>query len=106
MVAEAGKVLDAIAALAPINGVQIVDAANRATWVVDFKPEATAAQRTAVANAITAYDVAAADQADRDSADVQRQLGKALFNHENRLRVLEGRAAVTMAQFVAAVKAL
>jgi hypothetical protein len=28
------------------------------------------------------------------------------FNHENRLRVLEGRAAVTMSQFITAIKSL
>jgi hypothetical protein len=31
---------------------------------------------------------------------------KILFNHENRVRVLEGKAAMTVAQFVTVVKAL
>lgn len=31
---------------------------------------------------------------------------KVLFNHENRIRVLEAKAAITIAQFVAAIRAL
>jgi hypothetical protein len=33
-------------------------------------------------------------------------IGKVLFNHENRIRVLEGKAQITAAQFIAGVKAL
>lgn len=33
-------------------------------------------------------------------------VGKVLFNHENRIRALEGSAQITQAQFIAGVKAL
>lgn len=35
-----------------------------------------------------------------------RKIGKALFNHENRIRALEGKAAITKDQFIVALKAL
>lgn len=33
-------------------------------------------------------------------------IGQILFNHENRIRTLEGKATITQAQFIAGVKAL
>jgi chitodextrinase len=106
MAFNAGRLHDAIVAVCPIIGVTVADPADKATWAAQFDPAATAQQRTAAQNAINSFDAAAADQADRDAADLTRQLGKVMFNHENRIRALEGKAAVTAAQFMTAVRAL
>ncbi len=59
-------------------------------------------------NALTTaqLDAAQADKAaDKvDSMDVI--IGKVLFNHENRIRALEGRAPITAQQFRTAIRAL
>ncbi len=55
----------------------------------------------------TAEEIAAAADAEKEFAI--DQLGaafKVLFNHENRVRALEGKAAITALQFRTAVKAL
>jgi hypothetical protein len=46
--------------------------------------------------------------ADKDAkiSIMDRAQLRVLFNHENRIRALEGKQAITQAQFVAAVKAL
>jgi hypothetical protein len=38
--------------------------------------------------------------------DLAMRMGKAVFNHENRIRVLEGKPAATWAQFKAAIRGL
>lgn len=40
------------------------------------------------------------------SGGINLVIGKILFNHENRIRALEGSAQITVAQFIAGVKAL
>jgi stress response protein SCP2 len=45
-------------------------------------------------------------QANQDADEVMRASLKVFFNHENRIRALEGKAAVTRAQFLTAVRAL
>lgn len=47
-----------------------------------------------------------AENARVEQGDVLRKIVHAFFNHENRLRVLEGKAPITREQFVTAVKAL
>lgn len=44
-------------------------------------------------------------QSDQENSMDQAAI-KVLFNHENRIRVLEAKAAITIAQFVAAIRAL
>lgn len=38
--------------------------------------------------------------------DVDRLIGKVLFNHENRIRILEGKQPINRNQFISALKAL
>jgi hypothetical protein len=55
-------------------------------------------------------DETAEEIAARDEAAFQKELArgilKALFNHENRIRALEGKAAITIDQFRTAIKAI
>ena len=55
-------------------------------------------------------DITAAMAGPRPDADVTGPINaavlKVLFNHENRIRALEGKAAITAVQFVAAIKIL
>jgi len=54
--------------------------------VVDYTPEQQAAKD------------------DKDLSDtILLKVGKTLFNHENRIRVLEGKAPITAAQFKTAI---
>jgi hypothetical protein len=50
--------------------------------------------------------VAAQIQQGTESQEVIQSALKVFFNHENRIRALEGKAAVTRAQFLTAVRAL
>jgi hypothetical protein len=45
-----------VALACPINGVSIGDWENRATWRIDFKPEATSKQRQAAQKALLAFN--------------------------------------------------
>lgn len=47
----------AVARVAPITGVALADPLDRATWRVDFAPEATADERTAAAGVVTNFDL-------------------------------------------------
>jgi len=55
-------------------------------------------------------DITAAMAGPRPDADVTGPINQAelkvLFNHENRLRALEAKPAITAAQFIAAIKSL
>jgi hypothetical protein len=53
---------------------------------------------------MTAEELDAEKGVQVDAVDIV--VGKVLFNHENRIRALEGKQAVTAAQFKAALKAL
>lgn len=62
----------ALRAVCPIRGVSVGNAADKATWRIDFDPAATAQQRTDAAAVLSAFDVAAAQQ--QDVADQQRRV--------------------------------
>jgi hypothetical protein len=62
------------AAGVPIQGVSIGDPANRATWIAQFDPAATAAQRTTAATVLSTVAVDAAAQAAQDARDAQTQI--------------------------------
>ena len=47
---------NAVAAVAPIVGVQMGSIADRSTWRVDFSPEATVEQRGAAASVLATFD--------------------------------------------------
>ena len=46
----------ALAAVCPILGVSVGDWTNRATWLVDYDPSATSAQKTAATTVISSFD--------------------------------------------------
>ncbi|MFB6449060.1 hypothetical protein [Bradyrhizobium tunisiense] len=94
-----------IAKVCPIRGVSIGKLTDKETWIVDFDPAASASQRDAAQSAIRAIDVSLPIVRDPlDSWDVISL--KIAFNHENRIRALESKAAITVAQFKIAVRAM
>ena len=62
-----------VRAVAPIDGVSIGHRDDKTTWRVDFRPEATRAQRDAAAAVLAAFDVAT-EQAAADRLERQRVL--------------------------------
>lgn len=54
------RIHDAVAQVCPIDGVHVGDLLNKATWKVDFRPEATAPQRAAAQTAINNFDTSGA----------------------------------------------
>ena len=64
-----------INAVCPINGVAIGDAISKSTWRIDFKPEATAQQRSDAQAVVAAFDVALEEQKlkDADQAKVDKK---------------------------------
>ena len=50
------KLYNAIAAVCPVVGLSIGDRNNRATWRIDFAPEATQQQKDAAAAVIASFD--------------------------------------------------
>lgn len=58
---EAARILhQQVAAVCPISGVAVGQISNRATWRADFDPAASPAQRSAAANVLATFDLAAA----------------------------------------------
>ena len=53
--------------VAPIFGVSLGETSDKSTWRIDFKPEATPAQRTAAQAVVDAFDVAAEEQKLKDA---------------------------------------
>jgi hypothetical protein len=102
---SASDIHDAIAKVCPIRGIKIGNLNDKGTWIVDYDPAASAPQRAAALGVIQAVDVSVPIV--RDPADAWDIISlKVAFNHENRIRVLEGKAAITLAQFKTAVRAL
>ena len=89
----------------PIVSIKAVNVANKATWVLDA-PGATSAQLAAAQAVIDSYDVAAFNSKAQDFTDCQLATLRVFFNHENRIRALEGRAALARAQFMTAIRSL
>lgn len=95
-----------IRAVCPIFGVSMVDPANTATWVIDFDPAATDAQKQAAQNVITNWATISAQQAaaqaalDSNKATIQNQAQTALTN----LRAYIALTSPTAAQTTAAVQ--
>ena len=61
--------------VAPIDGVEIGDHADKSTWRIDFKPEATVQQRADAQAVVAAFDVALEEQKlkDADQAKVDKK---------------------------------
>lgn len=99
-----------IQAVCPIDGVSIGRPDTKATWRIDFRPEATAQQRLDAQAVLDAYTPDSPEEVDYVQQGTVDNLNNAIlrvmFNHENRIRALEARPAITLAQFRAAIKAL
>jgi hypothetical protein len=65
----------AVAAVAPIDGVSLGQIKDKSTWRIDFKPEATSAQRQAAQGVIVNFDVALEEKKlkDADQAKVDKK---------------------------------
>ncbi len=72
------KLHGVVEAVAPIFGVSVGDTLNKATWRIDFKPEATQQQRDDAAAVVAAFDVAA-EEATLQAAEDAKKAKKALL---------------------------
>lgn len=77
----------AVAVACPIHGVSVGDLANKATWRVDFKTEATQNQRTAAQGVIDGFDAATLNEppAAATTADFETVCQNALTNGDSRV---------------------
>lgn len=86
-------------------GVSVGDWSDRATWRARFVNQPTAQQQATADAVIAAFNPAGVVPDDAvDSIEIVAL--KIAFNHENRIRALEGKAAITLAQFKAALRTL
>lgn len=60
--------------VAPIDGVSIGQIDNKSTWRIDFKPEATPAQRRAAQGVVNGFDITVEQQKIKDKSDTKRAL--------------------------------
>lgn len=86
-------------------GVSVGDWLDKSTWVVNFVVVPSALQVQQAAGAIVAFNAGAIIADDAIDAMDQLML-KVLFNHENRIRVLEAKPPLTVNQFKAALRQL
>lgn len=70
----AGKLHEALAAVCPIDGVSIGRKDDKATWRIDFKDEATDAQRAAAQAVKDGFDRAAAEAAERAKREREAEI--------------------------------
>jgi len=70
--------------VAPIDGVGIGSLADKSTWRIDFKPEATEPQRQAARDLVAAFDVAAVDNQLTEAEKVKRDKKTLLLTQLNK----------------------
>lgn len=90
-----------------VVGVSVPDWNDKSTWEVWFTGEGAAVKAlndARIASIIQSYDISIPAVDPLDTWDMISL--KIAFNHENRIRVLEGKAAITLAQFKTAVRSL
>lgn len=68
------KLHEAIAAACPIDGVSVGRKNDKSTWRIDFRAEATDAQKDAARAVLAAFDVAAAEAAKLADEDKERRV--------------------------------
>jgi hypothetical protein len=90
---DAGTLYTEITKVCPIVGTAVGVADDRATWRYDPKPEATQAEKDAADNVVATIPVDQVAPPPPAPEDV------VLFDHENRLRSLEGQPALELAAF-------
>jgi hypothetical protein len=91
-----------IRAVCPIEGVSVARWDDRSTWRIDYKSEATPAQRASAQQAMDAFVPApyTADEIAAIYADgVDKTQFRIMFQMINRIRALEGQAPLTVPQF-------
>ena len=75
---------DRLALVAPIDGVSVAVENDKSGWRVDFKPEATPAQRAAAQAVVDAFDVAAAEQKLKDAEQAEKDKRTSLLSQPNK----------------------
>lgn len=91
----------AIRAIEPkIDGISIGNDSDKNTWAIQYQAGAT--NQTAAQAALSAFTPSAISLADK----MDQVQFKIAFNHENRIRVLESKVQLTVAQFKAALTTL
>ena len=105
------KVQIAVDSVCPNHGISFGRLNDKTTWRIQFKDEATDPQRAAAQSVVDALDIDAAlnptqdEQAAEAVSRIDRFRFEMDFAIENRVRVLEGKAAITRAVYLAALKA-
>jgi hypothetical protein len=86
----------------PVGSVLIIDFVN---GVVNGREKLTPAQQIKFDQVLAAHDPTIPAPQD-DPNKMNNLLLKVILNHENRIRALEGKPAITRAQLITALKAL
>ena len=73
-----------LSAVAPVDGVSIGDRADKSTWRIDFKPEATVQQRVDAQAVVAAFDVAAEEQKLLDAEQAKKDKKALLLTQTNK----------------------
>lgn len=89
---------------APVVTPPTYDAATQALVGPTYTVGATSVTESYTVRALTTQEIN--DAKDTQISGVDQVTIKVLFNHENRLRVLEAKAALTMPQFLAVLRTL
>lgn len=90
---DAGTLNKAISAVCPITGVSVGNSTDRATWSYDPTVAATQAEKDAADNVIATIPV------DEMTPSIAPE-DQVLFDHENRIRALEGTPPLQMSAFL------
>jgi len=73
-----------IKVVCPIDGVSLGRKDDKSTWRIDFKPEATAQQRTDAQAVVEAFDVAAEEKKMTDAAQAKKDRKALLLTQPNK----------------------
>lgn len=95
---DAGTLHAEIAKVCPVTSTRVVDGDDRTTWSFDPGAGATDAEKTAGQNVIDTIPV------DFKEPPQPTPVGAVAFNHENRIRGLEGAPPLTLGDFQAQTK--
>lgn len=75
---------ESILSVCPITGVSLGTRTDRTTWRIDFKPEATLAQRAAAQAVVATFDVAAEEQKLKAAEQAKNTKKAALLSQPNK----------------------
>ena len=89
------ELVRAISTVAPIRGLRVGDLNDRATWRIDFAPEATKDQKNAANAALAAFDAGRATLIPAIKAEAGRRITAIMPEYKQRNVLATGLAAVT-----------